>query len=445
MKRLISFILLPLFVVLVGLACSFVRPYQGTEAPGSLYTQAAETLSAQMIVSAGRTVSARLTELGLPPSKTPTPLPFLPTVVLPTATPLPPTVTPMPSLTAIPATPTINVATCGMAQLVKDVSIGDGTVLNPSVGFTKIWRLRNTGTCDWNPNYALLYIGGDYMGSPKTYPIEDVISPGETVDIAVDLVAPEDPGRYKSYWMILSPSSQLFGIGENGDKAFWTSIKIAEQASNYAYDFSYSMCLASWESSADNLPCPGSKNSSLGSIILLNDPDLENGRHENELTLWTRPEPTKGGWIKGVFPSYKVKSGEHFLADVGCLENYPGCKVTFALDYQVLGNQVKHLGTWNETYDGNITRIDLDLSALVGKSVQFILRVTNSGNKSTQANAFWLAPSIRKVTATRTPTPTKTQMNTLTPTATTTTTVTSTPTPTPTQTLTETPTLTPTT
>jgi hypothetical protein len=289
----------------------------------------------------------------------------------------------------------------------------------------------------------LLYLGGDYMGSPKTYPIGNVVAPGETVDIAVELVAQEDPGRYKSYWMLLSPSSQLFGIGENGEKAFWVSIKVSEQTSDYAYDFIYNMCLVAWESSADNLPCPGSKNSDLGSIILLKDPVLENGRHENEPTLWTRPEPTKGGWIKGVYPAYKVKSGDHFLADLGCLENNPGCKVTFTLDYQVPGNQVKHLGTWSETYDGVITRVDLDLSSLVGKTVQFILKVTNNGNKVNQANAFWLAPSIRKITATRTPTPTRTQTSTLTPTPTTTATHTSTPTPT--QTPTETPTVTPTT
>jgi hypothetical protein len=79
---------------------------------------------------------------------------------------------------------------------------------------------------------------------------------------------------------------------------------------------------------------------------------------------------------------------------VGCLDQSEGCDVTFSVDYQLPGGFIYNLGAWQEDYDGDYSRIDIDLSSLAGQSVQFILTVANNGNP-TQANAFWLAPSIR--------------------------------------------------
>jgi len=393
-----------------------------TEDPGAVLTAAASTISAHLTLSAGGTAVAQLTQMagatsGAPlATQTPTST-LLPTFttqptaipVWPTATPLPPTATRLPP-TATRLPPTAQPIPCDWAQFVKDVTIPDGMVLAPGAQFTKVWRLRNIGSCAWTANYALIFSGGDRMRTYKAAGLPRVVYPGETVDLALDLVAPSAPGRYRGYWMLSNPYGDPFGIGRNADKAFWVDIQVITSASRFPFDFTANACAASWRSSARSLPCPSDRNSPQGSVSVLDRPVLETGKHENEPALLTRPEARRDGWIMGVYPSYQVAAGDHFMADIGCLEGSKGCDVTFHLSYQLPNGKVQDIDSWRETYDGKLRRVDVDLSKLDGKSVRFILAVTNNG-KATVANAFWLVPSIRRVKTTPpapSPTPTAT-------------------------------------
>ncbi|KAH8944521.1 hypothetical protein BDL97_13G114800 [Sphagnum fallax] len=51
------------------------------------------------------------------------------------------------------------------AQFVQDVTMFDGTELAPGTQFTKIWRLRNSGSSAWPPQTQLVHVGGDQLGS----------------------------------------------------------------------------------------------------------------------------------------------------------------------------------------------------------------------------------------------------------------------------------------
>ena len=51
------------------------------------------------------------------------------------------------------------------------------------------------------------------------------------------------------------------------------------------------------------------------------------------------------------------------------------------------------LARGDEVYDGNNTRINLDLSSLADKSVQLVLIVDANGHSKEDA-AFWLNPHI---------------------------------------------------
>jgi hypothetical protein len=129
-------------------------------------------------------------------------------------------------------------------------------------------------------------------------------------------------------------------------------------------------------------------------VIRLNEPNQEN-RKENEPALWTNPEMKNDGWITGTYPEIKIKKGDHFLADIGCLADSEKCDVIFRLNYRIGDGPVKTLGEWHEVYDGQITRVDVDLSDLDGKSVKFILTVLANGSYKDDA-AFWLMPQIRR-------------------------------------------------
>ena len=50
--------------------------------------------------------------------------------------------------------------------------------------------------------------------------------------------------------------------------------------------------------------------------------------------------------------------------------------------------------TWTEVFDGKHTHVDIDLIALNGQSVEFILEIENNDNTSEDDRAFWLVPMI---------------------------------------------------
>ena len=413
---------------LVGVAAFILRPKPTEVSPDAISTEVAQTIQAELTQDAMLTLLPPATSYPatatlpgftpLPPTTTftPTPLPPTPTQVLPT--PLPPTATTRP-------------VRCDQAVFIKDVTVPDGTSFPPGAEFTKVWRLQNTGSCAWDRNYSLVYDSGDLLGSTRVVPLTSVVQPGQVIDLAVDMFAPTQQGRYKGYWMLANASGKDFGIGPDADEPFWVDIRVIPRNQGYNFDFAVDMCQASWRSSAGSLPCPGNPSSAAGSEVLIFNPVFENGVQENEATLWTRPEVKVGGWIQGVYPPYTIRQGDQFVSQIGCLKDSQGCEVSFTLDYIQPNGTIRYLGQWYETYDGKVTTIRVDLSSLAGNSVQFILTVAALNNPS-KANAFWFVPSVRPATPTPTPTVTRPPN---TPTATPTSTATQQP-PTPTATAT---------
>jgi hypothetical protein len=94
------------------------------------------------------------------------------------------------------------------AEFLGDVTIPDGTVLNPGEPFTKIWRFRNSGHVPWGAGLRLVFVEGvqdgfeSYQMEGPAYVEVSNAAPGETVDVSVDLRAPSSPGRYRSYWRL---------------------------------------------------------------------------------------------------------------------------------------------------------------------------------------------------------------------------------------------------
>lgn len=413
--------ILLLSIALSALACRIPSRSVVTEEPGAIYTEAAATVQAMITELAGKTAVALMTEMAQPIVATPTPIFPTPEIAtftpLPSPTPIPPIATspaPPPPPTAVPPS-----APCDLAQFIGDMTIADGTILPAESSFTKIWRVKNIGTCAWTKNYTLRFVDGTDMGVKKVYPFDGRVSPGEVVDITVELTAPSKAGDYRSFFMLANENEKLFGVGARGKAALSVKITVLKPIADYRFDLATAMCLASWKSNAGDLPCPGNSKSANGSVIFLGEPKFEGNRQENEPTLWTRPPKSKGSWIQGVYPAFKVKNGDHFIAEIGCLDQSPNCKVTFTLQYQVPGNKAQTLGEWNETFDGQTTLIDVDLGFLADKQVKFILTVTNNA-KDGNPNAFWFVPSVRSggilPTKTPTPTPTASSVPTATPT-----------------------------
>ncbi|KAL3695027.1 hypothetical protein R1sor_008678 [Riccia sorocarpa] len=100
------------------------------------------------------------------------------------------------------------------ARFVCDVSIFDGTQLAPGTPFTKIWRLRNSGSAAWPASTKLVNVDGDDLGSPTVTQLEigeQGLAPEEEIDVSVDCVAPQRTGRYQSTWRLATPWGPKFG------------------------------------------------------------------------------------------------------------------------------------------------------------------------------------------------------------------------------------------
>lgn len=153
------------------------------------------------------TVFAQVTQsLALTPSITP----------LPSATDTPvPTPTPTqassasPSATATASTGTPAAGTVNLAQYVSQ-TVTDDTVFTPGQTFSMTWTLKNVGTSTWTTAFMLRFFSGDPFGAPKEIRLSRAVPPGDTINISIQMKAPDVTGKYRSDWVMSSESRSNF-------------------------------------------------------------------------------------------------------------------------------------------------------------------------------------------------------------------------------------------
>jgi len=369
-------ILIPILVLATAtLACSqfTASTPQPAATLNALYTSAAQTLEGMS------TQAAAATQLS--------PTPTL-SLSVPTVTPIVVnTFTPVPPLATLPVT------RCDAASFVSDVTYPDGSNVSLSSAFTKIWRLKNTGTCTWTTSYALVYVSGERFSAPTAVSMPTNVGPGQTVDLTVNMTAPNQSGRYRGYWKLRNASNVLFGIGDSADSNFYVDINVTGYTVT-GYDLLANYCEADWRNESQDLPCPGSEGDDRGFVQVLNSPKLENGQSQGN-GLLTYPERGNNGMITGKYPEFKIQSGDRFLTQIGCLHEANDCDMIFRLQYQIGNGSVKTLGQWREVYEGQFYPINIDLSTLNGEKVKFILSVLANGS-SHEDFALWINPRITR-------------------------------------------------
>lgn len=107
-----------------------------------------------------------------------------------------------------------------------DVTIPDYTELQPGEHFIKTWRLVNSGPCTWSDAYAAVWFSGEMFEASQVVPFTGEVPTGKSVDITVDMIAPELPGSYQSNWKLSNDRGELFGIGPAGDAPIWVRIVV---------------------------------------------------------------------------------------------------------------------------------------------------------------------------------------------------------------------------
>jgi hypothetical protein len=116
------------------------------------------------------------------------------------------------------------------ATFVKDVTVADGTVMDPGQKFTKTWELKNSGTCTWTTDYKVVFYIGSAMGGNTSQALSSAVSPGGSIDISIHMTAPTTAGNYKGDWMFSDPSGTTFGTELSGRVPFWVQIVVGSTA-----------------------------------------------------------------------------------------------------------------------------------------------------------------------------------------------------------------------
>jgi hypothetical protein len=277
---------------------------------------------------------------------------------------------------------------------VIDITVPDKSVFTPGSQFTKVWRLKNVGTCTWTRNYRLVLINGDLMNGITNLPLPAEVSPGQSIDLTMNFTAPIFEGSYRGNWLIRNEKGQLFGTTLTANRPFWVDIQVkSPPLTGTVYDFVANACSAQWFSGSGILPCPGKDKDPNGFVLKQSSAKLEDGTTTFGPSLLTAPQNIENGYIRAVYPSFKVKSGDHLRVIVNCEGGATSCGVLYRVDYQLSDGLIRELWAFGEFYDGKYFAEDLDLTLLAGKDVKFVLTILSLGDAS-HDRALWVQPRI---------------------------------------------------
>ena len=207
-----KFYLLFIFALLIFIsACKGEPVSQPTTDPGQLETQVAEQVAATLTQIALNQPTVTMTSPPVVPATeipSPTITPLPPTESLPILEPASPTPIPPSPTSTIPA-PTVTIKPSSTAtplpfacQVVKQVP-EDGKIFKPDTDFDAIWTVKNVGAALWEEtDVDYRYKSGDKIHQIEIYDLSKSTKPGESVDLLVDMKAPDKEGKYKTTWVL---------------------------------------------------------------------------------------------------------------------------------------------------------------------------------------------------------------------------------------------------
>jgi hypothetical protein len=92
----------------------------------------------------------------------------------------------------------------------NDLTIPDGTLVEPGEILDKRWQVENSGTCNWDSGYSLRLVAGPDLGAPTEQGLYPARSNTRTM-IRILFTAPQEPDTYRSEWQAFDPGGNPFG------------------------------------------------------------------------------------------------------------------------------------------------------------------------------------------------------------------------------------------
>jgi len=107
--------------------------------------------------------------------------------------------------------PTVNPEECSNnLKFVEDLTIPDNMFTTFGLALDKQWLVENSGTCNWNSDYRLKYIGGAALGAPEEIALYPARA-GTQATIQILFTAPFTEGVYESAWQAVDAEGVTFG------------------------------------------------------------------------------------------------------------------------------------------------------------------------------------------------------------------------------------------
>jgi len=143
-----------------------------------------------------------------------TPTPYIPPAKPVTAVPPPPKIetalpTLIPTIISFASSTAPPPCTDGLSYI-SDLTIPDGTTVQPGEVIQKQWLVENSGTCNWDAHYRLKLINGAEMGA-KTDQVLYPARAGTQATLSIEFIAPSEPGSYGNAWQAIDPNGEPFG------------------------------------------------------------------------------------------------------------------------------------------------------------------------------------------------------------------------------------------
>jgi hypothetical protein len=175
-------------------ACGPSEPTEPTPDVAAVRTSAASTVEAKYTLTAAA---------------------FTPTPSVPTDTPEPEATATETEVSAAvitndDGTPVELCDSLGYDITTVDVNVPDNTIMSPGQDFIKTWLVTNNGACPWGAGYVMTYAGYSDNMSGQFDAFDEVIQPGQEVEVSVQFKAPDAAGEYLSAWTMQNPQGITF-------------------------------------------------------------------------------------------------------------------------------------------------------------------------------------------------------------------------------------------
>ena len=106
------------------------------------------------------------------------------------------------------------------AAFIGDVTLADGVRVKPGQVLQKVWQVKNTGDKPWPAGTRLHFVGGDVTPAPigsenpaswSDAALVPVAAPGQVINIALDIQTPNEEGRFRGTFRLITPDGIRFG------------------------------------------------------------------------------------------------------------------------------------------------------------------------------------------------------------------------------------------